>query len=117
MRLVEVLTGASQLPSCLCCRSVLGSRTSYIEGLFAVPSSESVSNRRARRARRAPDLSAVNGGHRFASVKIAAAYIEVNERTIRQMIADGRLTAYRGLGPRVLRVDLAEVDRVIGVQP
>jgi excisionase family DNA binding protein len=50
-------------------------------------------------------------------VKIAAAYIEVNERTIRQMIADGRLTAYRGLGPRVLRVDLAEVDRVIGVQP
>jgi excisionase family DNA binding protein len=58
-------------------------------------------------------LDAVNGGRRYASVPKAAAYIGVTDRTIRQMVADGRLTAYRGLGSRVLRIDLAEIDRVM----
>jgi excisionase family DNA binding protein len=41
------------------------------------------------------------------------AYLGVTDRTIRAMVADGRLTAYRGLGSRVLRIDLNEVDRVM----
>ena len=46
---------------------------------------------------------------RYANVRDAGTYIGVKERTIRQMIADGRLTGYK-LGSRVLRVDLNEVD-------
>ncbi|MGA7131645.1 MAG: excisionase family DNA-binding protein [Mycobacterium sp.] len=39
----------------------------------------------------------------------AAEYLKVTERTIRQMIADGRLTGYRS-GTRLVRVDLNEID-------
>jgi len=46
---------------------------------------------------------------RYATVKDAATYLQVTERTIRQMIADGRLTGYK-LGNRVLRIDLNELD-------
>jgi excisionase family DNA binding protein len=55
-------------------------------------------------------LSAVNGRRRYASVTEAAAYLGVTDRAIRLMIADGRLSGYRGLGPRVLRIDLNEID-------
>ena len=59
-------------------------------------------------------LSAVNGGgRRYATVADAATYIGVTNRTVRLMIADGRLTGYRGLGSRVLRIDLNQVDRVM----
>jgi excisionase family DNA binding protein len=50
-----------------------------------------------------------DGRRRYAKVADAATYLDVNQATIRTMLADGRLTAYR-LGPRVLRVDLNEVD-------
>ena len=46
---------------------------------------------------------------RYGSIADAAEYIGVTPRTIRQMIADGRLTGYRN-GPRLIRVDLNEVD-------
>ena len=46
---------------------------------------------------------------RYAKLKEAADYLDLTERTVRQMIADGRLTGYR-LGDRVVRVDLNEVD-------
>jgi excisionase family DNA binding protein len=46
---------------------------------------------------------------RYAKLKEAAAYIQVSERTVRQMIADGRLVGYRS-GGRLVRVDLNEVD-------
>ena len=46
---------------------------------------------------------------RYGSIADAAEYIGVTPRTIRQMIADGRLTGYRS-GPRLIRVDLNEVD-------
>ena len=46
---------------------------------------------------------------RYAKIAEAAEYLGVTTRTIRQMIADGRLTGYRN-GPRVIRVDLNEVD-------
>jgi excisionase family DNA binding protein len=46
---------------------------------------------------------------RYGSIADAAEYLGVTPRTIRQMIADGRLTGYRN-GPRLIRVDLNEVD-------
>jgi excisionase family DNA binding protein len=54
-------------------------------------------------------LSAVNGARRYAKPAEAAAYLGVTPRTIRQMIADGRLTAYRS-GTRLVRLDLNEID-------
>ena len=55
-------------------------------------------------------LSSVNGnGRRYAKLSEAADYIGVTDRTIRQMIADGRLTGYRS-GSRLVRVDLNELD-------
>ena len=62
-----------------------------------------------RAARRHPDESR----RRYASVLEAAEYLGVTDRTIRQMLADGRLTAFRGLGSRVLRVDLNQIDDVM----
>ena len=46
---------------------------------------------------------------RYAKLKEAAAYLQVTERTIRQMIADGRIAGYRS-GTRLVRVDLNEID-------
>lgn len=62
-------------------------------------------------------LSAVNGngrpvGRRYAKINDAAEYIDVNPITIRNMIADGRLRAYRS-GQRLLRVDLNELDALL----
>lgn len=48
-------------------------------------------------------------GRRYASPQQAAEYLDVSTRTIRQMIADGRLTGYRA-SVRLVRVDLDEVD-------
>jgi excisionase family DNA binding protein len=46
---------------------------------------------------------------RYVKVGEAAQYLHVTERTIRQMVADGRLTAYRS-GRRLVRLDLNEID-------
>lgn len=48
-------------------------------------------------------------GRQYATMAQAAEYLGVTDRTIRQMIADGRLTGYRS-GPRLVRVDLNEID-------
>ncbi len=48
-------------------------------------------------------------GRRYVKVAVAAEYLDVTERTIRQMIADGRLTAYRS-GNRLVRLDMNELD-------
>lgn len=48
-------------------------------------------------------------GRRYATLREAAKYLAVTDRTIRQMIADGRLTGYRN-GRRLVRVDLDEID-------
>jgi excisionase family DNA binding protein len=42
----------------------------------------------------------------------AADHLGVTDRTIRQMIADGRLRAYR-LGPRVVRLRLDEIEAAL----
>ena len=55
-------------------------------------------------------LSTVNGGRRWASLKETAEHLHVCQRTVRLMMADGRITAYY-LGARILRFDLNEVDR------
>ena len=46
---------------------------------------------------------------RWASINDTAEHLDVTERTVRQMIADGRLTGYR-IGARFIRLDLDEVD-------
>lgn len=46
---------------------------------------------------------------RWATIQVAAEHLGVTDRTIYNMIADGRIRAYRN-GKRVLRVDLNEVD-------
>jgi excisionase family DNA binding protein len=45
----------------------------------------------------------------LVTVKAAAKYLGVTERTVRRMIDDGRLTGYRLEGSKFIRVDLNEV--------
>ncbi|KKF01932.1 excisionase family DNA-binding protein [Mycolicibacterium obuense] len=49
---------------------------------------------------------------RYVTQAQAAEYLGVTARTIRQMIADGRLTGYRS-GKRLVRVDLNEIDKAM----
>ncbi|KAF0967835.1 excisionase family DNA-binding protein [Gordonia sp. YY1] len=46
---------------------------------------------------------------RWAAINTTAEYLGVSDRTIRQMIADGRIRGYRN-GRKVIRIDLNEVD-------
>lgn len=46
---------------------------------------------------------------RYCSINGAAEYLGVTERTVRQMIADGRLSGYR-MGTRFIRLDFDEID-------
>jgi excisionase family DNA binding protein len=46
---------------------------------------------------------------RYTKIAEAAEYLGVTDRTIRQMIADGRLIGYRS-GTRLVRVDLDQID-------
>jgi excisionase family DNA binding protein len=48
-------------------------------------------------------------GRAFVSIADAADYLGVTTRTIRQMIADGRLRGYRS-GSRLVRLRLSEID-------
>ncbi|BBY08167.1 excisionase family DNA-binding protein [Mycobacterium noviomagense] len=45
----------------------------------------------------------------YVSISDAAQYLGVTTRTIRQMIADGRLRGYRS-GSRLVRLRLNEID-------
>jgi len=49
---------------------------------------------------------------RIAPIADAADYLGTSERTIRRYIAAGRLTGYR-VGPRLIRVDLNELDTLL----
>ena len=46
---------------------------------------------------------------RWSELAPAAQYAHISTKTLRRMIAAGELRAYR-FGPRLLRVDLNEVD-------
>ena len=66
-------------------------------------------NGRANRAaRRHPDKVSPLA-RRYISIIGAAEYLGVSERTIRTMITDGRLVAYRN-GARFIRLDINEID-------
>jgi excisionase family DNA binding protein len=49
---------------------------------------------------------------RFASIAAATDYADVSSKTIRRYIDDGRLTGYR-IGPRLVKVDLADLDVLV----
>jgi excisionase family DNA binding protein len=50
-------------------------------------------------------------GKRWSGIQGTADYLRVSDKTVRQMIADGRIKAYRA-GPRLIRIDLNEIDKV-----
>jgi excisionase family DNA binding protein len=56
--------------------------------------------------------SAAKHSRHYGSIDQAARLVGVSSRTIRRRIADGSLTGYR-FGPRVIRVDLDEVDSLL----
>jgi excisionase family DNA binding protein len=48
---------------------------------------------------------------RYVTIAETAEYLQVSDRTVRRLIADGELTGYRmGRSRRTIRVDLNEVD-------
>ncbi len=60
---------------------------------------------------RKPTPTAAPARH-LVSVADAAEYVGCATKTIRRRVSEGTLTAYR-FGPRMLRVDLAELDAVL----
>ncbi len=46
---------------------------------------------------------------RYCDVPAAAEYLGIGPRTVRRLLSDGRLTAYR-VGTKLLRLDWAEVE-------
>lgn len=48
----------------------------------------------------------------FVSIEQAAEYTGLSSKTIRRRISDGTITGYRA-GPKVVRVDLNEVDGML----
>ncbi|WP_370180429.1 helix-turn-helix transcriptional regulator [Rhodococcus wratislaviensis] len=51
---------------------------------------------------------------RLVSLTEAGRYLNTSKATVWRRVADGTLTGHR-LGPRTVRVDLNEVDRVFGL--
>lgn len=51
-------------------------------------------------------------GRDLVRLSVAAEHLHVCTRTVRRLIADGRLTGYR-LGSRVVLVDLGELDAAL----
>ena len=57
-----------------------------------------------------------NQPRRWASLTAGAEHIGVSDKTMRRMIASGRVTGYR-VGPRLIRVDLNELDALLAPIP
>jgi hypothetical protein len=49
---------------------------------------------------------------RLATIADASEYVLVDPKTIRRWISGGQLTGFRA-GPKLLRVDLNEIDRML----
>lgn len=49
---------------------------------------------------------------RWASLPDAAEYIQVSQKTLRRMIAQGSITGYR-INSRLIRLDLDELDALL----
>jgi excisionase family DNA binding protein len=54
-----------------------------------------------------------HNSHHYATAAEVADYLGITRRAVYDMVSDGRLTGYRGLGSRILRLDLNEVDTVM----
>ncbi|CAL8980354.1 hypothetical protein PROP_03136 [Propionicimonas sp. T2.31MG-18] len=50
--------------------------------------------------------------HRWVGIASAATYAGVSTKTVRRWISSGNIAGYR-VGPRLIRVDLAEVERMM----
>lgn len=61
-------------------------------------------------------MSTVRSGRKWLTQDEAADYLKITSRTVRRMVATGQLPAYR-LGPRLLRIDLADVDALLRPVP
>ena len=57
-------------------------------------------------------VTPVRPSPRYATLLEAAAYVRLNEVTIRRWIAGGKLTEFRQ-GRRIVRVDLNEIDAMM----
>jgi excisionase family DNA binding protein len=53
---------------------------------------------------------------RWVSLTLGAEHIGVSEKTLRRMISQGRIRGYR-VGPRLIRVDLNELDALASPIP
>ncbi len=49
---------------------------------------------------------------RLVTIQAAADHLDISTKTVRRYIAAGLLTAYR-VGPRLLKIDVAEVDGLL----
>lgn len=56
--------------------------------------------------------TSVGAMRRLVGINQASEYADVNPKTIRRWIAAGHVPAYR-LGPRLLKVDLNELDAML----
>lgn len=61
-------------------------------------------------------MSTTKSRRRLVSLEDAADYAACSTKTIRRRISEGTLTGYR-LGPRLLRVDLNELDEILRPVP
>lgn len=68
---------------------------------------------KTRKTTSAPDAPNRAARRHYVKVAEAAEYLHVSVRTIREMMADGRLTGYRS-GTRLVRLDLNEIDAAMG---
>lgn len=57
-------------------------------------------------------MPATKSQRRLVSIAVAADEYGVSTKTLRRYIAAGRLTGYR-MGPRLIRVDLNELDALM----
>jgi excisionase family DNA binding protein len=57
-------------------------------------------------------ITATDGDRRLIGVPEAAEYLGVSQRTIRNMLCDGRLKAYR-LGDRIVRIRKSDIDAAL----
>jgi len=57
-------------------------------------------------------MSKTKADDKLVSIADAAAYLGVNVRSIRNMLTDGRLKAYK-LGPRIVRIRLSDIDAAL----
>lgn len=59
-----------------------------------------------------PKATTPTPARRWTSLTLGAEHIGVSEKTLRRLVASGRITGYR-FGPRLIRLDLNELDAML----